>query len=99
MKKRIIQGAVIVAIVAVLAIPKLDFFGGKQEAGSSRRTQGGAVAVEVTVIKTGELSNRVVVTGSVFANESLEIKGEISGKITNIFFREGKRVSNIDCRR
>ncbi len=94
MKKKIITGAVIVAIIAVLAIPKLDFFGEKESVGGNASGgRGGKLPVEVTIIKTGMLSNKVVVTGSVFANESLEIKGEISGKITNISFREGKRVS------
>lgn len=93
MKKKIITGVVVIAIVAVLAIPKLNLFGDKPVAQNSRGGQGGALPVEVAIIKTGELSNRVVVTGSVFANESLEIKGEVSGKITNISFQEGKRVS------
>ncbi len=96
MKKKIITGVVIVAIATIIIIPKLDLFGDKQDSQNSGRSQGQSLPVEVTVIKTGELSNRVIVTGSVFANESLEVKGEISGKITNISFQEGKRVSKGD---
>jgi membrane fusion protein (multidrug efflux system) len=96
MKKKVITGVVIVAIATIIIIPKLDLFGDKPDVQNTGRSQGESLPVEVTVIKTGELSNRVIVTGSVFANESLEVKGEISGKITNISFQEGKRVSKGD---
>lgn len=93
MKKKIITAVVIVAIVAVLAIPKLNLFGSKDApSGNAGSARGSNLPVEVTLIKTGVLQNKVVVTGSVFANESLEVKGEISGKITDISFQEGKRV-------
>ncbi len=97
MKKKIITGAVVIAVIAVLVIPKLNLFGDKKPAdGNKAGSQNEQLPVEVEIIKTGELSNRVIVTGSVFANESLEIKGEVSGKITNISFQEGKRVSKGD---
>lgn len=96
MKKKIFTGVVIVAIIAVLAIPKLSLLGGKSGEENSNGKKEERLPVEVTIIKTDELSNRVVVTGSVFANESLEVKGEISGKITKIPFQEGKRVQKGD---
>ncbi len=92
MKRKIIFGVVIVAILVVLVIPKLNLFGDKPAKGATK-DKNERLPVEVTIIKTDELSNRVIVTGSVFANESLDVKGEVSGKISTISFQEGKRVS------
>jgi membrane fusion protein (multidrug efflux system) len=48
------------------------------------------------VVKPGHLDNKLTVTGSILANESLELKSEISGKITRIAFEEGSRVKKGD---
>lgn len=48
--------------------------------------------VEAMVVTPANLDNVVVVTGSVQANESLELKSETAGKITHIYFKEGKSV-------
>lgn len=52
--------------------------------------------VEAMVVIPTKLDNVVVVTGSVQANESLELKSEAAGKITHIYFKEGKNVSKGD---
>ena len=43
-------------------------------------------------MRPAHLDNKLIVTGSILANESLELKSEISGKITDITFEEGSRV-------
>jgi membrane fusion protein (multidrug efflux system) len=92
MKKQIITGVVITVIVLLLAIPKLGWFSSKNTGGDAKGSTTGAPAalpVEGLVVKPSKLDNKLVVTGSVLANESLELKSEISGKITKIAFQEG----------
>jgi membrane fusion protein (multidrug efflux system) len=92
MKKKILTGVVIVGILFLLALPKLNLFSSKDEQGLAANSTQPKLAVEAIVLKPERLDNKLVITGSVLPNESLEIKSEISGKISRIFFREGKRV-------
>lgn len=99
MKKQLITGGIIVIIVLLLAIPKLGWFGGKNggAANGNPSPQGSPVLpVEALVVTPGKLDSKLVVTGSILANESLELKSEISGKITRITFKEGSKVKKGD---
>lgn len=97
MKKTFITVAVVAVVIFLLAIPKLKLFKGKDPAqpapgqaqGGGR---GGKLSVNALVIKPAPLDNKLNVTGSVLPNESLELRSEVSGKITSISFREGKQV-------
>ncbi|HMJ69701.1 MAG TPA: efflux RND transporter periplasmic adaptor subunit [Cyclobacteriaceae bacterium] len=94
MKKQIITGSIIVVVVLLLAIPKLGWFSSKSDGGEAIGSPGGPplLPVEALIVKPAKLDNRLIVTGTVLANESLELKSEISGKITHIAFQEGARV-------
>ena len=96
MKKTIITVVVIVAIVALLVLPKL--FKGEQKVapttGSNPATQ--VLSVDATVIKAVAFDKKLVVTGSILANESVELKSEVSGKIQKIYFTEGQFVKKGD---
>jgi len=48
--------------------------------------------VEAVVVRPQLLENRVYATGSLRANEEVELRTEISGRVTGIFFSEGSRV-------
>lgn len=95
MKKQIFTGAIIVAVVLLLALPKLNLFKGKESAapaGAGGPGQAARLPVEAMVIGLGKLDNKLIVTGSVLANESLELRSEVSGKITQLAFNEGSHV-------
>jgi len=96
MKKKILTGAVVVAVIFLLALPKLGLFSKKEAGPQMGDMRQAKLLVEGMVIKPGRLDNKLIVTGSIFANESLEIRSEISGKITNISFQEGKQVRKGD---
>lgn len=93
MKKRILTLSIIILVVLLLAIPKLGLFDqsptgqGNKPAGS-----GSILQVQGYVLQPVPFDNTLVITGSVLANESLELKSEASGKITRINFKEGSRV-------
>lgn len=100
MKKRIFSVVIVLAIIVLLALPKLKHLinADKHENGVDQAAQRGpgVLPVEGMIITSSKLDNVVVVTGSVQANESLELKSETSGKITKIYFDEGKAVKKGD---
>lgn len=52
----------------------------------------GPIAVEIAAVKTVPLADDVTAVGSVLANESAMLRPEISGRIAQIYFRDGQRV-------
>lgn len=99
MKKRILTIAAVVLVVALLALPKLNLLkNAKPAAGGAPGGPGGGgkLAVEAMLIRTEKLDNKLVLTGSVLPNESLELRSEISGKVESITFREGSAVKKGD---
>lgn len=52
----------------------------------------GAVNVEVMVIKPDTLLNIIYSTGTLLPNEKVELRNEVSGRITSIYFTEGTEV-------
>lgn len=94
--KRIVIAGVVLVAVAALAYPKIDFggSGGAQAAGPSG--PGEALPVNGYVVKQTQLVDRVVATGTLRANEEVNLAAETSGKVTQIHFAEGRRVSKGD---
>lgn len=97
MKKSLITVGIVSVVIFLLALPKLKLFSDKEQApamgaGSGGGSRGGVLSVDAIVIKPAPLDNKLNVTGSVLPNESLELRSEVSGKITAIHFREGKYV-------
>lgn len=99
MKKTLITIAVVAVVLFLLILPKLGLFGKKETAPGQAAPggqRGGKLSVEAIVITSSKLDNKLTVTGSVLPNESLELKSEISGKITSIKFKEGNNVKKGD---
>ncbi len=95
-KKRIyIYSAAAVAVLLLLIIPKIvssDKTGQKNSADK----QSAVLSVEAYIAKPRVLNNKVLTTGNVLANEEVELRSEVSGKVTNILFREGTNVKKGD---
>ncbi|MFM7854253.1 MAG: biotin/lipoyl-binding protein, partial [Flammeovirgaceae bacterium] len=81
-------------VIFLLALPKLKLFADKDEAQQAipQPGQKPKLMVEGLLLQASKLDNKLIVTGSVLANESLELKSESSGKITKLLFEEGKAV-------
>ncbi len=94
MKKKILTGVIIVAVVLLLALPKLNLFSAKSDlnTASAAKSKDGRLPVEGLILKPSKLDSKLSVTGSVLPNESLELKSETSGKITKLYFKEGSKV-------
>lgn len=92
------KGLIVVAIVAIvgLALPKVKsiFFTKKSEGKNPRFIS--ELGVKAFIVQPRKLDNKIYVTGTVLANEEIEIRSEISGKVEKIFFNEGSRVKKGD---
>jgi membrane fusion protein (multidrug efflux system) len=91
--KRLVGAGVAVLVLVGLAIPKLP--------DSSASTGGGGQAdapmqVDATVLRPGTVTERIRTTGTLRADESVELTAEAGGKITAIRFEEGSRVQEGD---
>ncbi|HEX7070738.1 MAG TPA: efflux RND transporter periplasmic adaptor subunit, partial [Rhodothermales bacterium] len=87
--KRIIGIAVVLAVVGLLALPKILK---TQDAATATVSRSDTLAIDGYVVHTGTLEDRIYTTGSIRANESVDLVSEASGKVTGIFFEEGSAV-------
>lgn len=92
MKKKILTGAIVIVVLFLLALPKLNLFKSGSEGGQAVGPAQTKLPVEAVILAPQRLDNKLVITGSVFPNESLELKSEAAGKISGIYFKEGKQV-------
>ncbi|MCU0419033.1 MAG: efflux RND transporter periplasmic adaptor subunit [Cyclobacteriaceae bacterium] len=96
MKKTWITIAVVLAVIALLALPKLGVVGKKEAAPAATAPGAAKLPVEALVLTPQKLEDKLIVTGSILPNESLELRSETSGKITALLFQEGKSVRKGD---
>jgi len=52
--------------------------------------------IEALIIKPQVLNNRIFTTGTLLANEEVELRPEIGGRVTSVNFEEGSRVKKGD---
>jgi membrane fusion protein (multidrug efflux system) len=67
--------------------------GGKKAESNKPKGPAGPPTVEAVVAKPQSAGEVISVNGSLLPNESVEIRPEVSGRITGIFFEEGSAVS------
>lgn len=82
-----------VVLVVIVTSPRITLFGTDGPADSGEERAGGSLPVTAYIVKPQRIDNRVRTTGSVMANEEVELRSEVSGKIEQISFREGARVA------
>lgn len=85
---RIVWTVAIVAVLLALALPKL--FSAKKA--PPVQASASTLSVNAIVLKPRVLENKVYATGTLLANEEVDLRSEIAGKVSKIFFQEGARV-------
>ncbi len=90
--KRILGILAALAIIAALAAPKLRSTADVADVPASGSKEPRALRVKTEEVVPERLTERLSTTGTVRANEQVELVSEISGKIEDILFREGSRV-------
>ena len=97
MTKRILTIVIVIAVAFLVALPKLGLFKkGSDQPGGAQAARASTLPVEGYLLRATSFDNTLIITGSIIANESLELKSEASGKITNINFKEGAKVRQGD---
>lgn len=91
MTKRILTILITLIVIFLLALPKLGLFEKKESKPAGGPVQS-MLQVQGSILKPVSFDNTLVITGSIIANESLELKSEANGKITKINFKEGATV-------
>ncbi|MCC5921316.1 MAG: efflux RND transporter periplasmic adaptor subunit [Cyclobacteriaceae bacterium] len=90
---KIILVVIIVVIVAFLYVyPRLNSGQEGKIAAPSTERQAQEIPVAVVEVKEEVLDRNLRLTGTILANESVEISAEVAGIITEINFREGQAV-------
>ena len=94
--KSIIIGLTILLILILIFLPKILSSGDSGQAMQNLERMNTEVPVTAHIVSYEKLSNNVFTTGSILANEEVELRSEISGKIVEILFREGAFVNKGD---
>ena len=87
--KRLLFAAIALVVLALLAWPKLR---SDEPAGPPPQAQGRPADVTAYVAAATPMRDRIRATGSLRADESVDLAAETSGRVTGIFFQEGSRV-------
>lgn len=94
--RRLLGFAVILLVLGVLAVPKIISMSHESEDAAAPASAGEAekppLVVATRLVAPESLIERLSTTGTVRANEQVEIVGETAGKVVEIFFDEGARV-------
>lgn len=77
-------------------LPKINFSSDKDSPVVSEKAGAMKIPVNAYIIKPKKLQDRIVTTGTILANEDVDLKSEISGKISKILFKEGRPVQKGD---
>ena len=92
--KTIIILAAVAVVIILLAIPKLKSSEDAINTPGPKST--GPLPVKAYITKYEVLDNKVLTTGTILANEEVDLKSEVNGKITKIYFHEGSYVKGGD---
>ena len=93
--KSLLIGLLILIVILVIFLPKLISGDDNQTAQNPGRANM-EFPVTAHIVTYEKLSNNVYTTGSILANEEVEIRSEVSGKIVKILFSEGGYVQKGD---
>ena len=88
--KRVVAIGVGVLVLVGLALPKLDGSGATETGGD----EPAPMQVDATVLRPGSMAEQIRTTGTLRADESVDLTPETSGKVTAIQFEEGARVED-----
>lgn len=91
MKSSVLRWIIILAVLAVLAIPR---FLKKDKGGAPKGPGGpqGPIPVEGLRVQARTIGNNIRASGTLLANEEVELQCETNGKVVSIYFEEGKPV-------
>jgi membrane fusion protein, multidrug efflux system len=94
--KRSLLILLVVLVLFFLLGRRLGWFEPDQRETSVQSAGPEGLPVRGMIIKPADLDNRILTSGTVLPDESVELSSEASGRVTAIYFREGERVRRGD---
>jgi membrane fusion protein (multidrug efflux system) len=94
--KSLLIGLIIFIVVVIIILPKVISSDKENRAGQNPGTMNTVIPVTAHIVVYEKLGNSVYTTGTILANEEVELRSEISGKLIQILFKEGAYVSKGD---
>ncbi|MDX1617212.1 MAG: efflux RND transporter periplasmic adaptor subunit [Balneolaceae bacterium] len=91
--KRIISVTGILIVIAALAYPKIKPLLNDDGGANAQQGERSALKVDGIVVEPDLVQDKIYTTGTILANEEVELRSEVSGKISDIYLREGSSVS------
>jgi len=91
-KKKIITWSAVVLVLLILILPKIKFGSARDTKPDSPTSPKRQTAVNAVIIKTKSIQDKIFSNGTFISNEEVELRSEISGKITKILFKEGQPI-------
>lgn len=91
--KRLLIVIGVLVLIGLLAIPKLqNLFQASSSPQNQSGNGGNSIAVNVHVVEPQVFENKIYTTGTLLANEAVDLRSEISGKIVELHLEEGRQV-------
>src|SRR5687767_14090927 len=87
---------IIVLVIAALLFIKFIFIPSPQQNKPGGSGAPAEIPVSAMVLKPGTITEQIYATGTVLANEEVELHPEVSGKLMLINFKEGSLVKKGD---
>jgi membrane fusion protein (multidrug efflux system) len=94
--KKIIISIIVLVLLAIVFLPKLLSSSSKEENNLASNKPDQIINVKAHIVSLETLGNNVLTTGTILANEEVELRSEVSGKIIKILFKEGSYVNKGD---
>lgn len=79
----------IVVLLLLLLLPKIS---GSDDGPQDEESDDAPMGVDATVVRPGAMTDRLQTSGTLRADESVELASEAGGKVTRIRFEEGEQV-------
>jgi len=80
------------AAAAILGSPMAGCSNSESQSAGAGGAGGSALPVEAMVLTPQPIENKILTTGTLLANEEVELRPEISGRVSAVYFEEGSRV-------
>jgi len=98
MKPKYVIYPLLILLIAYLVYNKYYGAGAKEKkigpaSGKDGKKPNKPVPVNVMIVKDTAFSNAINITGTIDANEQVDLRSETAGNITGIYFKEGTHVS------
>ena len=87
----IVIAIIVIICLGFIIIPKWDKGSETPEENSAITPESNKLEVLAVIAQSKKLNNDLRITGSLTANESVELKSEVSGVVRSILFKEGDR--------